>query len=136
MARSAKIKTTETTASVDAFIDGLADEQQRVDSRVVVKLMEKATKAKAKMWGTAIIGFGNKAYVSPKSGRQVDWMKLGFSPRKAALTFYMISGLTNHAAALKVLGKHKIGGGCLYIKRLSDIDLKVLEKMIRVEAES
>lgn len=133
MAKLAKIKTTETTNSVEDFINKIADEQQRKDAQVISKMMEKATKEKAKMWGSSIIGFGNKRYKSPKTAREVDWMKIGFSPRKANLSLYLMSGLKNQAEALKKLGKHKTGVGCLYINKLSDIDLKVLEEMIQTE---
>lgn len=133
MAKLAKIKTTETTNSVEDFINKIADEQQRKDAQVISKMMEKATKEKAKMWGSSIIGFGNKRYKSPKTAREVDWMKIGFSPRKANLSLYLMSGLKNQAEALKKLGKHKTGVGCLYINKLSDIDLKVLEEMIQAE---
>lgn len=85
------------------------------------------------MWGTSIIGFGNKRYTSPKTGREVEWMKIGFSPRKANLSLYLLSGLQNHSDALKKLGKHTTGAGCLYIKKLSDVDISVLEKMIQQE---
>lgn len=133
MAKLAKIKTTETTNSVEDFINKIADEQQRKDAQVILKMMEKATKEKAKMWGSSIIGFGNTRYKSPKTGREVDWMKIGFSPRKANLSLYLMSGLKNQAESLKKLGKHKTGVGCLYINKLSDIDLKVLEEMIQAE---
>ena len=86
MSKLAEIKTKETDASVDSFIDSVADEQKRKDSRVIVKMMEKASKAKPKMWGTSIIGFGNKRYKSPPTGREVDWFIVGFSPRKTNLT--------------------------------------------------
>lgn len=133
MAKLAKIKTTETTNSVEDFVNKIPDEQQRKDVQVILKMMEKATKEKPKMWGSSIIGFGNKRYKSPKTGREVDWMKMGFSPRKANLSLYLMSGLKNQAEALKKLGKHKTGVGCLYINKLSDIDLKVLEEMIQAE---
>jgi hypothetical protein len=83
------------------------------------------------MWGSSIIGFGNKRYKSPATGREVDWLKIGFSPRKANLSLYLTVGIQEHAEALKKLGKHKTGVGCLYINKLEDVDLKVLEKMIK-----
>lgn len=130
MGKLADIKTKETSSSVDDFINNVADEQKRKDSFTILKLMEKASKEKAKMWGTAIIGFGNKRYKSETSGREVDWFRIGFSPRKANLTLYLIGGLHIHAEALKKLGKHKLGGGCLYINKLADVDMKVLEGII------
>jgi hypothetical protein len=129
MAKLAKIKTTETKASVKDFLDKVDGEQKRKDSQAILKMMEKASGEKPKMWGSSIIGFGNKRYKSPASGREVDWFLIGFSPRKANLTIYLID-MGKHADALKKLGKHKIGGGCLYINKLEDVDVKVLEKMI------
>jgi len=135
MAKAAKIKTTETDASVEGFLSKLTDAQQQEDSRVILRMMEQATGESPKMWGSAIIGFGNKRYKSPASGREVDWRKMGFSPRKANLSIYLVSGLQKHEDSLKKLGKHKTGVGCLYIKRLSDIDAKVLQKMIKDESK-
>jgi Domain of unknown function (DU1801) len=129
MGKVAVIKTKQTSASVTGFIDSITDEQKRKDSHVILKLMEKAMKEKPKMWGSSIVGFGNKRYKSPASGREVDWFIIGFSPRKANLTIYLID-LRLHVDALKKLGKHKAGGGCLYINKLADVDMKVLEKMI------
>ena len=133
MAKLAKIKTTETDASVDDFVNKITDEEKRKDTQVIINMMAKASKAKPKMWGPAIIGFGNKVYVSPTSGREVDWMRIGFSPRKANLSLYLLSGLQNHSEALNKLGKYTTGVGCLYIKRLADVDVKILEKMIQQE---
>ena len=90
MGKVAVIKTKETSDSVTGFIDGIAVDQKRKDSYVLLKMMEKATKEKPKMWGSSIIGFGNERYKSPTSGREVDWFKIGFSPRKANLTVYLI----------------------------------------------
>ncbi len=131
MAKSklATIKTKPTALSVESFIESITDEQKRKDSFVIVKLMEKAMKQKPKMWGSSIIGFGEVRYKSPATGREVDWFKIGFSPRKANLSLYLID-LQQHAEALKVLGKYKTGGGCLYINKLEDVDMKVLKKMI------
>jgi len=129
MGKLAVIKTKQTSSSVADFINNVPDEQKRKDSEVVLKMMEKATKEKPKMWGSSMIGFGNVRYKSPASGREVDWFKIGFSPRKANLSLHLIN-LQQHADALKKLGKHKTGGGCLYINKLEDVDIKVLEKMI------
>ncbi len=131
MAKSklANIKTKPTTVNPDSFIDSIADEQKRKDSLVILGMMEKATKEKPKMWGSSIIGFGDKRYKSPATGREVDWFIIGFSPRKANLTIYLIN-LQQHAAALQKLGKHKTGGGCLYINKLADVDSKVLQQII------
>jgi hypothetical protein len=134
MGKLAIIKTKQTSASVENFIDSIPDEQKRKDSHVILKMMEKAMKEKPKMWGSSMIGFGIKRYKSPASGREVDWFKIGFSPRKANLSLHLID-LQRHADALKKLGKHKTGGGCLYINKLEDVDIKILEKMITAAAK-
>ena len=130
MGKLADIKTKENEASVEGFIDSVPDEQKRRDSHVILKMMEKASKEKPKMWGASIIGFGNKRYKSPNTGREVDWFKIGFSPRKANLTLYLGLDAGRHAEALKKLGKHKLGVGCLYVNKLQDVDVKVLESII------
>ena len=129
MSKLAEIKTRPTSLSVTGFIDSIPDEQKRKDCHVILNLMEKATGEKPKMWGSSMIGFGDVRYKSPATGREVDWFKIGFSPRKANLSLHLID-LQRHADALKKLGKHKTGTGCLYINKLEDIDIKVLEKMI------
>ena len=126
----AEIKTKETDASVEDFLNGLADEQQRLDARKVIGMMKNVTGDKPKMWGAAIIGFGNRVYTSPATGREVDWMKIGFSPLKGSLSLYVLNGAPKQAQLLEKLGKHKTGKGCLYVKKLADIDEKVLEKVI------
>jgi hypothetical protein len=123
----AELKTRETGASVEDFIKGIGDIQQRADSFEIARMMEKATGEKAKMWGPSIIGFGSKT-LKYSSGRELDWMKIGFSPRKAAITLYLLSGITE--GQLQKLGKYKTGKGCLYVKRLSDIDTGVLQQLI------
>jgi hypothetical protein len=133
--KKAVIKTVETNSSVEQFINTVADEQKRKDSFVLAEMMKKATGAQPKMWGSAIIGFGNKLYVSPNTGRAVDWFIVGFSPRKANLTLYLTVGINHFPAELKKLGKHKTSGGCLYINKLSDVDTKVLEGMITAAAK-
>jgi Domain of unknown function (DU1801) len=131
MGKLVEIKTKETEASVDHFINKVDNEQQRKDSQQLVKLMQKVSKEKPKMWGTAIIGFGNIRYKSPKTGREVDWLKIGFSPRKANLSLYLPSVVQTQKDLLKKLGKHKTGGGCLYINKLEDIDIKILSELIK-----
>jgi len=126
----AEIKTKETSASIDKFLKTIADKEKREDSLSIVKMMEDATGTKGKMWGTSIIGFGNYLYVSERTGRQVDWFILGFSPRKAALTLYLLGGLEMQKDLLAKLGKYKTGKGCLYMKSLKDVDTKVLKSMI------
>ena len=134
MGKLAEIKTKQTASSVTGFIDSIPDEQKRKDSEVIVKLMEKAMKVKPKMWGSSMIGFGNVRYKSPATGREVDWFKIGFSPRKANLSLHLID-LRRRVDTLKKLGKHKTGPGCLYINKLEDVDTKVLEKMITAAAK-
>ena len=125
-----EIKTKPTAASVDDFINAIQDEQKRKDSFVILEMMKKATGEEPVLWSSSIIGFGNKRYKSPATGREVDWLKIGFSPRKANLSLYISVGITEHEAALKKLGKHKTGVGCLYINKLEDVDVKVLKEMI------
>lgn len=131
MGKLVEIKTKPTAQSVAAFIAGIADEQKRKDSKLVLSMMEKASKEKPTLWGSSIIGFGNQRCKSPSTGREVDWFKIGFAPRKANLSLHLMINLEKHAAELKKLGKHKTGVGCLYINKLEDVDLKVLEGLIK-----
>lgn len=128
----AEIKTKENSASVEDFINSVADEQKRKDSFVLLEMMQKATGEEPKMWGATLIGFGNVRYKSPATGREVDWLRIGFSPRKANLSLYLTMNVKEHTEALEKLGKHKTGVGCLYINKLADVDMKVLKKMIDV----
>lgn len=132
MAKKADIKTKENNASVKDFIESVENEQKRADCYKLIELMEKASGAKAKMWGPAIIGFGNRVAKSPTTGREVDWLVIGFSPRKANLSLYLSMNLAKHAETLSKLGKHKTSVGCLYINKLADVDMKVLEELIRI----
>ena len=134
MGKLAVIKTKPTSSNVEDFINSIADEQKRRDSHVILAMMEKAMKEKPKMWGSSMIGFGDVRYKSPTSGREVDWFKIGFSPRKANFSLHLID-LQRHADALTKLGKYKTGVGCLYINKLDDVDIKVLEKMIAASAK-
>ena len=124
----AELKTKETQAGVDAFIDK-QPEAVAADCRAIIKLMKKATGEEPRMWGASIVGFGRYAYEG-KSGRSGEWMVTGFSPRKANLSVYILSGLDKETALLKKLGKHTTGKGCLYIKQLGDVDVKLLEELI------
>ncbi|HNR21030.1 MAG TPA: DUF1801 domain-containing protein [Bacteroidia bacterium] len=135
MSKVAQIKTKPTELSVDAFINNLPDEQKRKDALAILKMMEKATKEKPKIWGTSMIGFGDKRYKSPATGREVDWFKIGFSPRKANFSLHLVLDIKQHANVLKKLGKHKTGVGCLYINKLEDVDVKVLEELINISAK-
>lgn len=136
MAKVAQIKTKPTEVRVEDFINALPDEQKRQDSFVLLELMQKVSGEAPKMWGASMIGFGDKRYKSPATGREVDWFKIGFAPRKSNLTLYLITSLKEQADALKKLGKHKVGGGCLYINKLADVDLKVLATLIKAGLKS
>lgn len=125
----AQIKTKPTAVSVEEFLNKFPDETRRKDSFTLMELMKKVTGYDPVLWGSSIIGFGNKRYKSPATGREVDWFVIGFAPRKANLSLYLM-GLEAHAAALKKLGKHKTGGGCLYINKLEDVDQKILKGII------
>lgn len=126
----AEIKTKATAASVEDFINNVPDEQKRKDSFEILEMMKKATGEEPRMWGASLIGFGNKRYKSPATGREVDWFLIGFSPRKANLSLYLTMDIKKQEATLEKLGKHKTGVGCLYINKLADIDIKVLKEMI------
>ena len=125
----ADLKTVPTRASVDKFLQGIKDEKNRADCYKIKEIMEKATRSKAKMLGTGIVGFGDHHYVYD-SGRKGDWFLTGFSPRKQNLTLYMMGGFNQFPDLMKQLGKYSIGKGCLYIKRLEDVDTKILQKLL------
>lgn len=128
----AKIKTTETSANVEEFINTFADtEQKRKDSFELLKLIQDFTGFEPKMWGPSIIGFGRYHYKSERSSQEGDWPLVGFSPRKAAISLYVYTGNPKHEYLLKDLGKYKMGKACIYIKKLSDIDQDVLKNLIK-----
>ena len=131
----AVIKTQPTAASVTDYINSIENEQKRKDSLVLVEIMQNATGETPILWSNSIIGFGIKRYKSPATGREVDWLKMGFAPRKANLSVYISVGIKEHAEALAKLGKHKTGVGCLYINKLNDINLEVLKGMITTAAQ-
>lgn len=122
-------KTKQTEQSVAEYIAALPDETKRADAKAIVKMMQSATGEKPKMWGPSIIGFGSQHY-KYDSGREGDMPMVSFSPRKAATVLYSLLGLDDSEAMLAKLGKHTTGKGCLYIKKLADVDQKLLEKMI------
>ena len=124
----AENKTKPTEQNVAAFIDALTDPTRRAEAKVLIKLMQKATGEKPKMWGPSIIGFGSYHYTYD-SGREGDMPLISFSPRKAATVLYNMTGFSDSEALLAKLGKHTTGKGCLYIKRLADADQKVLEAL-------
>lgn len=134
MGKLAVIKTKETDSSVEDFINNIKDDVKRKDSFTLLKLMQKATKEKPKMWGSSMIGFGKKIYKSPVTGREVEWFEIGFSPRKANLSIHLLD-IQKHSVKLKKLGKHKTGVGCLYINKLDEVDMRVLGEMINAAAK-
>ncbi len=125
----AENKTQETSASVEKFLESISDETKRNDCYTILKMMKRSMKVKPKMWGTSIVGFG-KVHYKYASGREGDWFRLGFSPRKQALTLYVTGTVSQQQELLKKLGKYKTGKGCLYINKLDDVDIKVLEQII------
>ena len=125
----AENKTKPTEVSVAVFIEAIADEGKRADAKALVKLMQTASGEKPKMWGPAIVGFGSIHYTYD-SGREGDMPVIAFSPRKAASVLYGLIGFDGAEKLLAKLGKHTTGKGCLYIKKLSDVDEKVLDAMM------
>lgn len=126
----AENKTKANKTSVTAFLNGIDDKQKKADAKKVAVLMRKLTGSKARMWGSSIVGFGEYHYTY-ESGREGDFMLTGFSPRKQALTLYILAGFREFDSLMKKLGKYKTGKSCLYIKRLSDVDERVLEQLIK-----
>ena len=125
----AELKTKENTASVEAFLKKVKDKKKQADSFTVLEMFKKATGEKPAMWGTGIIGFGN-VHLKYDSGRELDWMKIGFSPRAQNLTLYVLCDSKEQNELLNKLGKHKTGKSCLYINQLNDINTEVLQKII------
>ena len=129
-----ELKTKKNEASVAGFLAGVKDERRRKDCQTISKLMKAATGDPPKMWGASIVGFGQVRIVG--KSREVDWFKLGFSPRKGDLTLYLGLNLDPLQAELGKLGKHKRGKGCLYLRSLDDVDLKVLQRMMAKVAKA
>lgn len=128
----AEIKTKQTDADVNDFIDTFANtEQKKQDSFELIKLLKSYTGFEPKMWGPSIIGFGQYHYKSERSRQEGDWPLVGFSPRKAAISLYVYSGCAGQEEMLSDLGKFKMGKGCIYVKKLSDINLDSLEKLVK-----
>ena len=123
-------KTQKNDASVVDFLDGVSDDKRREDSFAILELMRDVTGEEPAMWGTSIVGFGSYRY-RYASGREGEWPLVGFSPRKRNLTLYIMSGFKQYDALLAKLGKFKTGKACLYVKKLDDVDLTVLEKLVR-----
>ena len=126
----AELKTKVNDASMDKFLRGITDEAKREDSYKILAMMKKATKAEPKMWGTSMIGFGDYHY-KYESGREGDYFLSGFSPRKQNLTLYILGGFDEHEELLNKLGKYTLGKGCLYIKKLEDVDTKIVHELVR-----
>ena len=125
----AQLKTQPTAVSVQSFLDSVPDQQKREDSAVLLEIMAAATGEEPVMWGPSIIGFGSLDYTYA-SGHSGTWFVVGFSPRKRAFSLYLAGGLGPHAERLKRLGKYTQGKSCLYVKRLSEVNLDVLTDMI------
>ena len=134
MAKTADVKTKKNEASVEGFLNTIKDEETRNDCFEIVQMMKKASKEEPKMWGSSIIGFGEYHY-KYESGREGDTMKIGFSPRKQNITLYILLGADPENPLLKKLGKYTTGKGCLYIKKLADLDKKVLQELIHESAK-
>jgi len=129
MAKTAELKTRVNDASVVDFLSSVADEQKQKDSFEILKIMKKITGEEPKMWGSSIVGLGSYHYKGA-SGREGDWMQIGFSPRKQNITLYIIPGFERYEGLMKKLGKYTTGKSCLYVKRLSDVDVAVLKELI------
>lgn len=129
MAKNAEIKTTVNNASVTAFLKKVDDEQKRKDSFEIIKIMQQVSKEKPKMWGPSIVGFGSLHY-KYESGREGDMPLIAFSPRKQYITLYLLMGNDYEKPLLEKLGKHTTSKVCLYIKKLSDVDMKTLKELI------
>lgn len=130
----AELKTKPTKDSVAKFLAAIPEADRRSDCQEIAKMMAKITKEEPKMWGASIVGFGEYHYVGA-SGREGDWFMVGVSPRKSAITVYLIGGLDDQGDLLGKLGKHKAGKGCLYINKLSDIEIAVLTKLVKASVQ-
>ena len=127
----AEAKTKPTNQSVEEFLNEVPEPERRADCFAVAKIMEEITGEKPKMWGPSIVGFGSYRY-KYASGREGDWPEMGFSPRKKDLTLYIMMGFEKHADLMEKLGKHSTSKSCLYIKRLSDVHIPTLKKLIKI----
>jgi hypothetical protein len=129
MARNAEPKTGPTDASVDDFLAAIADDRRRTDARALCDLLAVKSGRSPRMWGPSIVGFGERHLVYD-SGRELDWFEIGFSPRRQNTTLYLTDGTEPHGDLLGRLGKHTTGVGCVYLKRLSDVDNDVLAELV------
>ena len=128
-------KTKKNSASVESFLKSVENEKRREDSFVVLDLMKEVTGEEPTMWGTSIVGFGTYHY-KYASGREGDWMKVGFSPRKKNMTLYLMDGFGNYDSLLQKLGKYSTGKSCLYINKLEDVDQVVLKELVKQSVEA
>ena len=123
-------KTQENDGDVAAFLGSVQNDRRREDAQAVLELMQRVSGREPKMWGNSIVGFGSRHMVYD-SGRELDWFDVGFSPRKQSLTVYLLDGFGEYEALLGRLGNHSTGKSCLYIKRLDEVDIDVLEELVR-----
>ena len=130
----AELKTKLTDASVTDYLNAIENEQVRQDCFVILEIMQEATKAKPQMWGDSIVGFGTYHYVYA-SGREGDWPLTGFASRKKNITLYIMAGFEQYEELLSRLGKFSRGKACLYIKRLSDIDMPMLKELVQASVD-
>ena len=130
----AEPKTKRTNASVDGFLNSIEDDRVREDCWTIVDIMQKATKAKPKMWGASIVGFGTYR-CTYANGREADWMVTAFSPRKQNITLYLMGGFARRDELMAALGKHSCGKACVYIKRLSDVHVPTLKKLVNASVQ-
>lgn len=130
----AELKTRKNEQDVEAFLNSVEHDKRREDSFVVLELMKEVTGEEPKMWGNSIIGFGEYRY-KYASGREGDWFLTGFSPRKQAMTLYIMGGFDQYGELLAKLGKYSTGKGCLYIKKIEDVDVDMLRELVAKSAE-
>ena len=130
-----ELKTKKNKASVEGFLKSVENEQRREDSFLVLDLMKEVTGEEPTMWGTSIVGFGTYHY-KYASGREGDWMKVGFSPRKKNMTLYIMDGFGSYDSLLQKLGKYKTGKSCLYINKLEDVDQAILKELVKQSVET
>jgi hypothetical protein len=125
----AEVKTTRNKRNVQTFLRGIKDDQRRADAKALLAMMKKISGKKPEMWGSSIVGFGSYHY-RYESGREGEWPPVAFSPRKQNVTIYVAPNLDAYRAPLKTLGKYKRGVGCLYVKRLDDVHMPTLRRLI------
>ncbi|MEM8987975.1 MAG: DUF1801 domain-containing protein [Pseudomonadota bacterium] len=125
-----QLKTRPGDADVDAFLTSVEDDQRRKDSFAMHEMMTRLSGEDPKIWGGGMVGYGSYTYDNV-SGRGGEWFLTGFAPRKQALTIYIMDGFSDHETLMEKLGKYKIGKSCLYVKKLDDIDMKVLERLVK-----